>query len=88
MSDVWQDSDNFQCGIETLSAFPFESFHKFFRTCIRSGNLQAEQIRNHCVEMSKYQLPTASYGTTIQNKLQQLLEAGKNNRNVLQFSIK
>ena len=72
-------------GIETLSAFPFESFHKFFRECFRSGNLQAEQIRNRCVEKSKYQLPTASCGTIIQNKLQLLLEASKNNRNMLQF---
>jgi hypothetical protein len=66
VSHVWQDSDNFQCGIETLSTFPFESFHIFFRRCIRSGNLQAEQIRNRCVEKSKYQLPTTSCGTVIE----------------------
>jgi hypothetical protein len=77
VSHVWQDSDNFQCGIETLGAFPFESFHIFFRRCIRSGNLQAEQIRNRCVEKSKYQLPTTSCGTVIESKVQLMLEAKK-----------
>ena len=54
VSHVWQDSENFRCGIETLNSFPFESFQVFFRRRIRSGDLQAEQIRNRCVEKSKY----------------------------------
>ncbi len=88
VSHVWQDSAYFQCGIETLSAFPFESFHNFFRRCIRSGNLQAEQIRNRCVEKSKYQLPTASCGTIIESKVQLMLEARKNNNKVLKLCNK
>ena len=88
VSHVWQDSENFQCGIETLSAFPFESFQVFFRRCIRSGNLQAEQIRNRCVEKSKYQLPTTSCGTIIETKVQLMLEGIKNNSRVLKYCNK
>jgi hypothetical protein len=88
VSHLWQDSENFQCGIETLSAFPFESFQVFFRRCLRSGNLQAEQIRNRCVEKSKYQLPTTSCGTIIETKVQLMLEGIKNNSRVLKYCNK
>ena len=68
-----------------MSAFPFEIFHIFFRRCIRSGNLQAEQIRNRCIEKSKYQLPSTCCGTVIENKVQLMLEARKNNDRQLKF---
>jgi hypothetical protein len=87
VSHVWQDSENFQCWIETLSAFPFEIL-EFFLRCIRSGNLQAEQIRNRCVEKFKYQLPTTSCGNIIETKVQLMLEGIKNNSRVLKYCNK
>ena len=77
VTHLWEDVDKYGCGVETNSAFPFESFLGFFRRCLRSGNLQAEQIRNRCIEKSKYQLPTTSCGTIIQNKVQLVFEAKK-----------
>lgn len=74
-----QDVAQFQCGVETLSAFPFESFQKIFRKCLRSGNLQAEQIRNRLIEKAKYQLPTTDCGTIIENKVQLMIESKKRN---------
>ncbi|XP_045026785.1 uncharacterized protein LOC123470533 [Daphnia magna] len=50
VTHVWEDVKKYKCGIETISAFPFESFQRFFRNCLRSGNRQAEQIRNRCIE--------------------------------------
>jgi hypothetical protein len=75
VTHLWEDVQKYQCGVETNSAFPFESFQGFFRRCLRSGNLQAEQIRNRCIEKSKYQLPTTSCGMIIENKLQLTIEA-------------
>lgn len=69
-----QDVRNFKCGVETLSAFQFESFQQFFSRCLRNGNLPTEQIRNRLLEKSKYQLPTTSSGLIIANKLQLALE--------------
>lgn len=69
------DVANFQCGIETLSAFQYESFLSFFRRCLKSGNLPIEQIRNRLVEKKKYQLATTSSGMIIANKVELLLEA-------------
>ena len=86
---LWEDVDKYGCGVETNSAFPFESFLGFFRRCLRSGNLQAEQIRNRCIEKSKYQLPTTSCGTIIQNKVQLVFEAKKlkKKKNATPFTI-
>lgn len=72
-----QDVSNFQCGVETLSAFPYENFQSFFRRCLRSSNLQVEQIRNRLIEKAKYQLPTTACGTIIENKVQLMIESRK-----------
>ena len=32
------DVAKYQCGVETLSAYQYESFLSFFRRCLRSGN--------------------------------------------------
>jgi hypothetical protein len=63
-----EDVKNFQCGIESLSAFPFESFMKVFRQLTRSGHLLAEQIRNRLVERSKYLLPSNEDGDLLTGK--------------------
>lgn len=65
----------YKCGVETLSAFPFENFQRFFRKILRSGNLPAEQIRNRLIEKSKYQLPTSFSGEIIANKVELMLGA-------------
>lgn len=67
----------YKCGVETLSAFPFENFQSFFRKALRSGNLPAEQIRNRLIEKAKYELPTSSSGDIIANKVELMLEAEK-----------
>lgn len=72
-----QDVARYKCGIETLSAFQFESFLSFFRRSLKSGNLPAEQIRNRLIEKHKYQLPTTSSGEIIENKVSLALEAKK-----------
>ena len=69
------DVAKYQCGVETLSAFQYESFLSFFRRCLKSGNLPLEQIRNRLVEKKKYQFATTSTGMIISNKVQLLLEA-------------
>ena len=43
MIHIPDDVAKYKCGVETLSAFQYESFLVFFRRCIRSGNLPAEQ---------------------------------------------
>lgn len=58
MIHIPDDVAKYQCGVETLSAFQYESFLVFFRRCLRSGNLPAEQIRNRLIERKKYMLPT------------------------------
>ena len=75
MIHIPDDVAKYKCGVETLSAFQYESFLVFFRRCIRSGNLPAEQIRNRLIEKKKYQLPTTSSGIIIENRVQLLLEA-------------
>ena len=90
VTHLWEDVEKYRCGVETNSAFPFESFQGFFRKCLRSGNLQAEQIRNRCVEKNKYQFPTTSCGMIIENKLQLTIAAKnlnkKQNNALLQFA--
>lgn len=50
------DVAKYQCGVETLSAYQYESFLSFFRRCLRSGNLPLEQIRNRLVEKKNINL--------------------------------
>lgn len=73
-----QDVARYKCGVETLSAFQFESFLSFFRRHLKSGNLPVEQIRNRLIEKHKYQLPTTASGEIIANKVALALEAEKN----------
>lgn len=73
-----QDVARYKCGVETLSAFQFESFLSFFRRHLKSGNLPVEQIRNRLIEKHKYQLPTTASGEIIANKVAFALEAKKN----------
>ena len=47
VTHLWEEVEIYGCGVETTSAFPFESFLGFFRRFLRSGNLQAEQPRQH-----------------------------------------
>ena len=60
-----EDVAKFQCGVECLSAFPFENFYAFFRRNVRSGNLVPEQLRNRLIERAKYLLPSTADGTII-----------------------
>ena len=60
-----EDVEKCKCGIEAISAFPFESFMNIFRALTRSENLLAEQFRNKFIERSKYLLPTNSDGDII-----------------------
>ena len=57
-----EDEQNLQCGIESLSAFPLQSFMKVFRKFSKSGYLLADQIRNRLAERSKYLIPTNGEG--------------------------
>jgi hypothetical protein len=77
ITHLWEDVEKYGSGVETNSAFHYENFLSFFRRCLRSGNLQAEQVRNRCVEKSKFQLPTTSCGAVIKNKVQLVVEANK-----------
>ena len=69
------DSELFQCGIETLAVWFYESFLVWFQQVLGSGNLPAEQIRNRLLEKCRYELPTTSSGHLIQNSVQLKLEA-------------
>ena len=70
------DVAKYQCGVETLSAFQYESFLSFFRRCLKSEKLPLiEQIRNRLIEKKKHQFATTSTGMIISNKVQLLLEA-------------
>lgn len=40
------DVKKFNCGVECISAFKFESFMRVFKDLLHSGNLPAEQFRN------------------------------------------
>ena len=71
------DVKNFGCGLETLSAFPFEAFQKFFRNVGRSGNKFEEQIRNRLIERQKYLLPTTPQGELIFTSSQFKCEVNK-----------
>lgn len=69
------DAERYQCGIETLAVWYYESFMVWFRRVLASGNLPAEQIRNRLLEKCRYELPTTSSGHIIQNSVQLELEA-------------
>lgn len=72
-----EDSKNFVCGVECLSAYVFENFQRFFRSILRSGHLPVEQIRNRLMERSKYLLPTGPDGLILTNFQHFQLEAAK-----------
>jgi hypothetical protein len=62
-SHLPEDALNHGCGVESLSAFVFENFYRFFRNILASGNLPLQQIRNRLVE--RYLLPTSVEGMII-----------------------
>ena len=84
-----KDVIHFDCGIESLSAFPYGNFYRFFRNILSSENKPLEQIRNRLVERSKYLLPTSSDGMIINSSQQLLLgkeqEMNSSNKVVLSF---
>lgn len=55
----------YECGVECIAAWKFESFQRVFKALLRSGNLPAEQIRNRLIERSKYMLPTGMDGLVL-----------------------
>ena len=71
------DAEHYQCGIETLGVWFYESFMVWFRKILTTGNLPAEQIRNRLLEKCRYEFPTTSSGHIIQNSVQLSLEARK-----------
>ena len=73
-----EDVKFYQCGIECLSTYVFENFQKIFLQMLRSGYLEPEQIRNRCIEIHKYALPTGHDHMIITNALDCLkIEAAK-----------
>ncbi len=76
-SHLPEDALNHGCGVESLSAFVFENFYRFFRNILASGNLPLQQIRNRLVERSKYLLPTSADGMIINSSKQFEIEVKK-----------
>ena len=74
-----EDVINFDCGIDSLSAFFYENFYRFFRNILSSGNKPLQQIRNRLVERSKYLLPTFSDGMIMNSTEHFFLEIEREN---------
>ena len=71
------DVDFFECGVESLSAYVFENFERFFRSMTRSGHLVVEQMRNLLMQRAKYLLPTGPDGLIWTNFEQFKIQASK-----------
>lgn len=72
-----EDVSFYKCGVECLSAYPFENFQRVFKNLLRSGNLATEQIRNRLIEKKKYALPTGQDGMILTNFEQFKVEAAR-----------
>jgi hypothetical protein len=64
------DCENFQVQSESISAYIFENFMRFFRNIFTSGYMPLEQLINRLYERYKYRLNTTEDGSIINNKVE------------------
>ena len=64
------DCENFQVQSESISAYVFENFMRFFRNVFTSGYMPLEQLINRLYERYKYRLNTTEDGSIINNKVE------------------